>query len=336
MNTNKRPTHPSTAPLGVIDTLSAGVALVARHPSLLLLPILLDLWLWLGPPLHLSPDLVGALTAPFDLQRYSGGELPPDLSADLPIAYEAMQAQLGGANLWHLLILPLLFFPSVMAGAPTELTGFQIQGAGDLLVTLALLLGGGLVLNMLWLQAVARSTRGEQPWGWPARLLSQAGKHSLRFVGLILLLLMALIGLLLPLSLLVAFLTVIVPAVGQGLASLLAVGTTWLILWMGLYMYFAPGALVLDDAPILKALGNSVRLVRAMFWGAFGFVLLSIVLSVGFQLIWFQLGAASPVGRVVSIVGNAALGTTIAAAMFVFYRERVRLIDTGPPAEAAP
>src|ERR1041384_7064582 len=46
--------HPLTArreapPTGVIETLSAGYAAVNRQPWVLLLPVLLNLFLWLGP-----------------------------------------------------------------------------------------------------------------------------------------------------------------------------------------------------------------------------------------------------------------------------------------------
>ncbi len=55
--------HPLTArreapPTGVIETLSAGYAAVNRQPWVLVLPVLLNLFLWLGPHVSYSP-LVG-------------------------------------------------------------------------------------------------------------------------------------------------------------------------------------------------------------------------------------------------------------------------------------
>ena len=40
---------------GIIDTLSAGFQTVNRHLYLLLVPILLDLFYWLGPRLTVKP-----------------------------------------------------------------------------------------------------------------------------------------------------------------------------------------------------------------------------------------------------------------------------------------
>ncbi len=42
-------------PLGLIDTLSSGFKVVQRRPWLILPPILLDLWLWLGPRWSIQP-----------------------------------------------------------------------------------------------------------------------------------------------------------------------------------------------------------------------------------------------------------------------------------------
>ena len=52
-------TEPALAPKatlpGVIDTLSAGYKLLNRHPYLLALPVVLDLFYWLGPRLSVAP-----------------------------------------------------------------------------------------------------------------------------------------------------------------------------------------------------------------------------------------------------------------------------------------
>ena len=42
-------THAPTPPVGVIESISRGFEMVAGHLGLILLPILLDLFLWMGP-----------------------------------------------------------------------------------------------------------------------------------------------------------------------------------------------------------------------------------------------------------------------------------------------
>lgn len=55
-------TQSTEVPLGLIDTLSSGFRVVQRRPWLILLPLLLDLWLWLGPRWSIQP-LVDSLLA---------------------------------------------------------------------------------------------------------------------------------------------------------------------------------------------------------------------------------------------------------------------------------
>src|SRR5512140_372285 len=53
-------------PLNAIEALSSGFELVLRRPWLLLLPIALDLFLWLGPQVHAKPvfdEIIRVLSA---------------------------------------------------------------------------------------------------------------------------------------------------------------------------------------------------------------------------------------------------------------------------------
>ena len=60
---------------GVIETLSNGYGVVNRHPWILLLPILLDLFLWLGPQVSVAQLVSRTLTVVMPLAR-SGGAAP--------------------------------------------------------------------------------------------------------------------------------------------------------------------------------------------------------------------------------------------------------------------
>ena len=53
-------------PLGIIDALSNGYALVVRRPWVLLFPIVFNLFLWLGPQINARPifDQADWLSAP--------------------------------------------------------------------------------------------------------------------------------------------------------------------------------------------------------------------------------------------------------------------------------
>ena len=60
----------ATEPIGVLQSLSSGFDFVTRHPDLMLPPILLDVFLWLGPRLSAYPlfkSLLDLLSSP-DMQ----------------------------------------------------------------------------------------------------------------------------------------------------------------------------------------------------------------------------------------------------------------------------
>src|SRR5258708_23388725 len=57
-------------PTGVIETLSAGYTAVNRQLWVLLLPILLDVFLWLGPHVAFSPLVGPAVTHATELTRH--------------------------------------------------------------------------------------------------------------------------------------------------------------------------------------------------------------------------------------------------------------------------
>ena len=47
--------------MGLIDTITGGFRIVQRRPWLILLPVVVDLWLWLGPRLAIQPFIDGLL-----------------------------------------------------------------------------------------------------------------------------------------------------------------------------------------------------------------------------------------------------------------------------------
>jgi hypothetical protein len=288
--------------------------MMVRHPWLLLLPIALDIFFWAGPPLVMSQGLIERIVAPFDPNGPNAAALSGELAPDLPVMIESLRAQLSSLNLWTLLIPVLLFWPTVLAGQGAEsalLPGWQVDSLGQVLLISLSLIALGLVLNVFWLHGLARSLR-EQPW------LAQ--------IAIGLLLLAALLGFLVPATFGLALVSLLVPALGQLLASLLAIGTLWLSLWFLLHLYFTVAAVIVEDQGVLQAPWSSFQIVRRFFWSTLGFILISTLLTVGFQLIWVRIDATA-MGRMISVLGNAMLGTAIALAMLIFFKQRFQLVQ---------
>ena len=149
-------------PLGVVGSLAAGFEMVGRHLGLIVLPVLLDLFLWLGPRISIAPLL--EQFAAFLLTQSK-----PD-PATLDQVTQAVQVlkQFGEqSNLLALLsALPLLNVPSLLAqhasGALSPLGQPHVVLTTSVLAVLgwgSVLVPVGLVLGFVYLNGLARWVR---------------------------------------------------------------------------------------------------------------------------------------------------------------------------------
>ena len=87
--------------MGIIDSLSAGFRFLVRRPGLLIIPLLLDLWLWFMPPLSIAPLL--EQLAEFYQRATDVEGFPPDLAEMSGQVSEAIALLGDTSNLWTLL-----------------------------------------------------------------------------------------------------------------------------------------------------------------------------------------------------------------------------------------
>jgi hypothetical protein len=88
-----------------------------------------------------------------------------------------------------------------------------------------------------------------------------------------------------------------------------------------LVFLLAAMAIFVDDARPIAAIGLSLRVLKRSFWSSLGLLVLSATILMGFPVVW-RVFMGHPLGMVVAIVGNAYVGTGLAAATMVFYRDR--------------
>src|SRR2546430_10644884 len=94
------------------------------------------------------------------------------------------------------------------------------------------------------------------------------------------------------------------------------------LIWAIVYMFFAIEALLLSDVGPLQAIRLSVVVIASNFWAAITLIGLTFLITLGVPLAW-QFITAYPAGLVIAILGNAYIGTGVAAAGFLFYKERL-------------
>lgn len=311
-------------PLGVIDALSAGLDAVLRHPWLLLIPLVLDLFLWIGPRIQ-APNLYRSVEPTLrqmttEMTSSEGRFAAQELG-------KAVDRFFTQYNLFAWLSAGLVGVPVVNSSIDATLrlvTGsppivWQVDGFDSYLLVLLVLTSSGLFISALFWTGLGGYVRREQLQA--ARWLQQ----SFQLWKQLLLLLAIVIGLavmaIFPLSIVMLTIGAFSPALAS-FVPLLAMG---LAAWIVLVCVFTPHGLVLQHMSLSRAIGTSILLVRTNFTPTAGLVVIFIAISFGMGLIWEGVAADSWL-RLITMVGNAIIGTGLVVASLLFYQNRITIL----------
>ncbi len=308
--------------MSVIDSLSTGFRVVGWRVDLLVIPLLLDLLVWLAPRFSIAP-LFERLSA-FYVQAATQQGMPVEMSSMVQQFSEFINQSGKSSNLLDVLANNLwLHMPSLLT-ILSPLPGVAFLPIGNLLVALLLflLLGLlGLLLGVIYLTRLARhlpiGVGDKQAVGHG--LTSNIVQNWLRIVGFLLLTTFSLAVIYIPTSLLISFVLLFAPGVGYFLLFLLS-SVSMLFVF---YLYFVPVGLVLDNIGLFNAVRQSIRLARNNFWSTLGLLVLTLVITNGMGLLLARLAQWQPLGTFTAVAINAYLGTGLAMALLVFYRTRL-------------
>jgi hypothetical protein len=97
------------------------------------------------------------------------------------------------------------------------------------------------------------------------------------------------------------------------------------LVWIQFYLFFLVDAMVISDVGPLKAMRNSVAVVRYNLGPSLRLIALVWIITLGMPVVWSTL-AENPLGIVPSILGNAYIAAGLAAASMIYYRDRFAAI----------
>lgn len=307
--------------MGIIDTLSAGFDVVRRRPWMILLPVALDIGLWVAPKLSVF-TLLQSLWKGFIAEATAAGALTAEVQQLIREARPEMVQLARDLDLSLLLPVAAPGVPVLPVSPATSFFGLtkravELQWGLPLVALVAGLALGGLLIGTFYMALIAQAVRdGRVDW---RLLVRQVPRQWLRLIGAGLVVMAGLFSLGLPAGMVIGAFGLVSPA----LASLLLFMLWLLIFWVLLFMAFVPEAIILSDDGIAKAMWRSAIIVRTSFWPAMGLLLLSYIISAGLAFVWDLLAATAP-GALVAVAGSAFIGTGLTAALFIFYRERLR------------
>jgi len=295
-------------PLGVFASIIAGFDRVAANPSLLLPPILLDLFLWFGPRI-VSPRL---------FESYADMLVMPAGTDQALI--EAMTAAVEEFGRRLNVLVALNSFPvgvpSLMASRlpllnplGSSLTYVVNEPGAVVLVALCALVVG-LAFGVIFHRLVARQMA-------PDRRLASFGAAWTRV-----LLLTAFIyigGLLLVTGVLMvaSLLSLLAPVLGATILFLSFSAVVWLVI----YMLFTPHAIILYRFGLKKAILESIRTVRFNLMSTFSFVVITLMITWLTNQVWMLPDEASWYG-ILALGGHAFVCATMLAASYAFFQDR--------------
>ncbi len=309
-------------PTGVIETLSAGYTAVNHHLWVLLLPILLDVFLWFGPHVSYSPLVGPAVTQATEWTRQVAlgprrAPGTPDLMRNLDDSRQWLIDRADDVNGLALLAWGPIALPSVAGqpGASTELA--FVSGWLDGLVLLVACIGVSLLLGGWFYGSLAAASSGARGG------LVAAGRGTPRAVLSVVALVGVVLGIALllglPIVLLIGFTALVSPPVAVLGAVLLGVG----VLFASVHLFFAIDAIFVSQAGPLAAVQRSVVLVRQHLRPSLGLIVLTWLILAGMDRVWDVLASSlPPYGPALGILGNAYIASGLIAAGMIFYIQR--------------
>ena len=331
-NRPERRTAEGTA-AGVIDTISDAVTFVVQRPWLMLVPIVIDLILWLALRVTLGPVIENLI----ELMRSSNVEGSDQIIEQLEASGDQVMISdylgafvpglLTGMSLDTVMGILMLFvapdgFGLIRADIyePWQ-NGFVDSIVPDSSFTVLLVwIGVTLVSSValiLYRVPMARAIRGTRP----TSLGQEMTRSWLNFILYLLLLVVVGFASLIPLALL----TVLIPILGLSVAFVMSFALLIFGGMIGVYTLFAVDAMLIHRTSPMNGFRMSYAVGREYFGQVARFALTSIFLMLATGKLWSEIAESAP-GFVISLIGSAFVGTVLVAASMMYYTDRLRLV----------
>lgn len=318
-----------------MESIVAGFNTVTSHMSLLLFPVLLDVFLWLGPRLRINDLYNIRMPATF---KEMAALMPAETLPQVLAAEKFLQANVPHVNLVSSLSTLPVGIPSLVAslGPVKSLLGTALSlevTSSNAAIGLSLLFSlVGLLLGALYFNRVARLTENEaEPFS-----LRVFGRQAWQTVLLLLLLILAILLVSVP----TFTLLMIMLAISPGGVQLIWMMLLFALIWVALPLVFTPHGIFANRQTSINAALTSVRLVRRYLPGTGLFLLIALLLTQGLDLLW----SAPPEDSwllILGIGGHAFIYTAILASSFIYYRGGIRYMlfmqkNPGQPVDIRP
>lgn len=303
-------------PPGVFGSLKAGFDVVSNRVALILLPLGLDLLLWLGPRLSVHELLSPYFNLVFSQARLgiAAGDLDRYAQSQTLILEQLQDYNLLG------LLSKMQFFPIGISSLsaqtlpvenPLGLENVVIVSSFWILLGLFfVLIPLGWVVGGVYFRQVAVSILGkdEANIGLMRAIIQTLLLSVVWMVGL------AIIAV--PLFFIFAMLAIISPL----FANVVALVVLFFSFWLVVPLFFTPHGIFVRRENAFYSIYSSLRMIRFSLPTSGMFVLSAFLLSRGLDVLWSVPENDSWLA-LVGFAGHAFITTTLLAGSFVYYRD---------------
>jgi hypothetical protein len=336
--TNQSSRSTQAEPLsGVVQTIAEGLSMVVQRPRLMLLPLIVDLVLWLVVQTSIQPLADGVARFLTTSGAEDGAEAARTLrsmgehvrtSDALSVFIPSIFSGLPLDSLMNALVF--LLAPGVAFGIDRDamygawedgVFGVWTPDSAAVVAGICLLcLVVGSLILVAFRVPLARAIRGDSsPIRHAARETAMAW---LRFLGYLALLAAAGGALLIP----IFFASLVFIILGFNLVFVL---TMALFIFGGMasvYTLFVLDAILLHRIGPVQAVSMSMSVARNYFGQTARFAATSLLLATGALQVWSVIVENVP-GIAIALVANAFLGTGLSLASMLFYSDRFLLMN---------
>ena len=305
-------------PPGVLGSLKAGFDIVSNRVTLILLPLSLDLFLWLGPRLNVDGLLSPPINYLFDNYLTQRNVTGPELETFLQNKTLFLD-RLQDFNLLNVLSKSLWFPVGISSLSAQSLPVANPLGLQNVIAVSSVWMLLGLILILIPLGWVGGGIFFRQVSGSIQRE-DREGVGFLRSivqtVFLSVLCLVFLMTLLIPLFIVYALVSLISPSI----ANIAAVVAAFFSFWLIVPLFFTPHGIFIRKQNALYSILSSLRMIRFSLPTSGMFVLSVFILSRGLDILWSAPNSGSWLAFV-GFAGHAFITTALLAASFIYYRD---------------
>lgn len=300
----------------IFQALLLGFNTIANKPGLILIPIILDLFLWFGPAMKIDRALNPLIQR---LTNSSGAE-SPEVAAIFENYQLVLKDVFANFNLTATLRTLPIGVPSLMVSKPPfqnplgQPLVFSLDTYLQFLFFWLLFLLIGFFLGSFYLQSISN-----QVISMTDHSLKALVKTFLQILLIPVTLLILVMILSIPLALVITFITMLSPTISQFLMMFAIV----FILWAIMPLIFTPHGILLYQQSLIPAMITSIKVVRLSMTQTAWFIMMSTLLVEGMNYLWRSPNVDNWL-LIVGIFGHAFITTAVIAASFHFFIDATR------------